>query len=72
MYKRQPILLAAPESITVAQEMTPWSDLRNVPDLCAAYVEDTIDYPLASYWSFSALAEELKGRGCLLYTSRCV
>lgn len=59
----EPILLAAPESITVAQEMTPWSDLRNVPDLCAAYVEDTIDYPLASYWSFSALAEELKGRG---------
>lgn len=59
----EPILLAAPESITVAQEMTPWTDLRNVPDLCAAYVEDTIDYPLATYWSFSALAEELKERG---------
>lgn len=62
----EPILLAAPESITVAQEMSPWTDLRNVPDLCAAYVEDTIDYPLASYWSFADLAEELKGRGRFL------
>ncbi len=61
--KGEPILLAAPESITVAQEMSPWTDLRNVPDLCAAYVEDTIDYPLASYWSFKDLAEELKKRG---------
>lgn len=61
----EPILLAAPESITVAEEMSPWKDLRNVPDLCAAYVEDTIDYPLASYWSFSGLAGELREQGPL-------
>ena len=61
----EPIVLAAPESQKVAKEMTPWEDVRCVPDMFASYISDTIDYPLASYYRFPQLAEELRTRGPL-------
>ena len=61
----EPIVLAAPESQKVAQEMTPWKDVRCVPDLFASYISDTIDYPLATYYRFPRLAEEMRHRGPL-------
>lgn len=61
----EPIVLAAPESQSVAVELTPWKDVRSVPDLMASYVEDTIDYPLAHFYSFPTLAEELRKNGKL-------
>ena len=49
----EPVMLTAPESKAVAEELCCWSDLRNVPDICSGYVEDTIDYPFANYYSFA-------------------
>lgn len=59
----EPMVLTAPESKSVAEELCCWSDLRNVPDICSGYVDDTIDYPFANYYSFSQIAEELRGKG---------
>lgn len=59
----EPVMLTAPESKAVAEELCCWSDLRNVPDICSGYVEDTIDYPFANYYSFAQIADELRKKG---------
>ena len=59
----EPIVLTAPESKAVAEEVCCWDDLRNVPDMCSGYVDDTIDYPFANYESFQNIAAELRRRG---------
>lgn len=59
----EPVLLAAPESQKVAEEMSPWKDVRSAPELFASYISDEIDYPLAHYYRFSRIAEELREKG---------
>ena len=49
----------------MAREMSVWQDLRNTPDMCAGYIDDTIDYPFAHYQSLSQIAEELRAGGAL-------
>lgn len=58
-----PILLCAPEDEVMAKERTVWPDVRVVPDFKCVTVSDDIDYPLANYASFTALARELNARG---------
>ena len=60
-----PIVLCAPEGEEVAKEMSVWPDVRLVPDFLCVTVPDAIDYPLATYTNFKALAEELRGKGQL-------
>ena len=62
MPQGEPIVLTAPESKAVAEEMCVWPDLRNVPDMCAGYIDDTIDYPYANYYSLKGIADEVKAR----------
>ncbi len=59
----EPMVLCAPEGEQVAREMSVWKDVRLVPDFLCVTVPDTIDYPLATYTSFSALAEEFGKKG---------
>lgn len=61
----EPMLLTAPESNGVAREMSVWQDLRNTPDMCAGYIDDTIDYPFAHYQSLTQIAQELRAKGPL-------
>lgn len=61
----EPVVLCAPEGEQVAREMSAWPDVRLLPDFLCVTVPDEIDYPLAKYTSFKALAEELKSRGKL-------
>ena len=56
----EPIVLTAPESKAVAEELCCWKDLRNVPDMEASYVEDKIDYPYADYYTLEQIAAELR------------
>ena len=56
----EPIVLTAPESRAVAEELSCWPDLRNVPDMCAGYIGDTIDYPFADYKSLKGIMDELR------------
>jgi len=59
----QPILLCAPEGQKVAEEMSVWPDIRMLRDFLCVTVPDEIDYPLASFTSFTALAQELRESG---------
>ena len=61
----EPIVICAPEGQKVAEEMSIWPDIRLSPDFLCVTVPDEIDYPLAHYTSFSALAEELRLNGKL-------
>ena len=61
----EPVVLCAPEGEQVAKEMSVWKDVRLVPDFLCVTVPDEIDYPLASYTSFGALAEEFRAKGKL-------
>jgi Xaa-Pro aminopeptidase len=61
----EPVVLCAPEGQKVAAEMSVWPDVRMVPDFLCVTVPDEIDYPLASYTSFKALAAELRQSGRL-------
>ncbi len=60
--KGPPIVLAAPEGEAVAREMSVWPDIRLVKDFTCVTVPEAIDYPLASYTSFSDLRKELDGQ----------
>lgn len=60
-----PIVLCAPEGEQVAREMSVWPDVRLLPDFLCVTVPDTIDYPLATYTNFKALANELRQTGKL-------
>lgn len=55
-----PIVLCAPEGEMVAREMSVWSDIRLLPDFLCVTVPDEIDYPNASYTSFSKISEEVQ------------
>lgn len=61
----KPIVLCAPEGEQVAREMSVWEDVRLLPDFLCVTVPDEIDYPLATYTSFRALADELRQQGPL-------
>ena len=61
----EPTVLCAPEGEQVAREMSVWPDVRLVPDFLCVTVPDEIDYPLAKYTSFKALAAELRAAGKL-------
>ena len=61
----EPTVLCAPEGEQVAKEMSVWKDVRLVPDFLCVTVPDEIDYPLATYTSFKALAEEFRRKGPL-------
>ena len=61
----EPMVLCAPEGEQVAKEMSVWSDVRLVPDFLCVTVPDEIDYPLATYTSFKALAEEFRAKAPL-------
>lgn len=58
----EPMVLCAPEGEQVAKEMSVWKDVRLVPDFLCVTVPDEIDYPLATYTSFKALAEEFRAK----------
>lgn len=60
-----PITLCAPEGQKVAEEMSVWEDVRLLPDFLCVTVPDEIDYPLARYTSFRALAAEIRAAGKL-------
>lgn len=60
-----PVVLCAPEGEQVAREMSVWPDVRLLPDFLCVTVPDEIDYPLATYTSFRALAAELRQKGPL-------
>ncbi len=60
-----PITLCAPEGQKVAEEMSVWSDVRLLPDFLCVTVPDEIDYPLANYTSFRALAAQIREEGKL-------
>ncbi len=60
-----PITLCAPEGQKVAEEMSIWEDVRLLPDFLCVTVPDEIDYPLAQYTSFRALAAEIRAEGKL-------
>ena len=60
-----PVVLCAPEGEQVAREMSVWPDVRLLPDFLCVTVPDEIDYPLATYTSFKALAAELREKGPL-------
>lgn len=60
-----PITLCAPEGQKVAEEMSIWEDVRLLPDFLCVTVPDEIDYPLAQYTSFRALAAEIRAAGKL-------
>lgn len=58
----KPILAGAPEGEIYAREMSVWSDVRNVKEFACVSVPEDIDYPLASFSSFSEiLGDVLKG-----------
>lgn len=61
----EPVVLCAPEGEQVAKEMSAWPDVRLLPDFLCVTVPDEIDYPLATYTSFRALAAELRAKGKL-------
>lgn len=61
----EPMVLCAPEGEQVAKEMSVWKDVRLVPDFLCVTVPDEIDYPLATYTSFKALAEEFRAKAPL-------
>lgn len=61
----EPMTLCAPEGEQVAKEMSIWKDVRLVPDFLCVTVPDEIDYPLATYTSFKALAEEFRAKAPL-------
>lgn len=61
----EPMTLCAPEGEQVAKEMSVWKDVRLVPDFLCVTVPDEIDYPLATYTSFKALAEEFRAKAPL-------
>ena len=63
--KGDPIVLCAPEGEQVAHEMSIWEDVRLLPDFLCVTVPDEIDYPLATYTSFKAIAAELSAAGPL-------
>ncbi len=58
----EPMVLCAPEGEQVAKEMSVWKDVRLVPDFLCVTVPDEIDYPLAAYTSFKALANEFRAK----------
>lgn len=60
-----PITLCAPEGQKVAEEMSVWEDVRLLPDFLCVTVPDEIDYPLANYTSFRALAAQIREEGKL-------
>jgi len=61
----KPITLCAPEGQKVAEEMSVWEDVRLLPDFLCVTVPDEIDYPLANYTSFRALAAQIREEGKL-------
>ncbi len=61
----EPVVLCAPEGEQLAREMSAWEKVLLVPDFLCVTVPDAIDYPLAKYTSFKALADELRVRGPL-------
>lgn len=61
----EPMTLCAPEGEQVAKEMSIWKDVRLVPDFLCVTVPDEIDYPLATYTSFKALADEFRAKAPL-------
>ena len=60
-----PILLCAPEGQKIAEEMSVWEDIRLIPDFLCVTVPDEIEYPLAKFTNFKALAKEIGSRGKL-------
>jgi len=57
-----PILAGAPEGEVYAREMSMWDDIRNVKDFACVTVPDEIEYPLATFSSFTEiLSESLSG-----------
>lgn len=61
----EPMVLCAPEGEQVAREMSVWKDVRLVPDFLCVTVPDEIDYPLATYTSFRALAAQFREKAPL-------
>lgn len=61
----EPMVLCAPEGEQVAREMSIWKDVRLVPDFLCVTVPDEIDYPLATYTSFKALAAQFREKAPL-------
>jgi len=60
--KGDPILAGAPEGAVYAREMSMWDDIRNVKDFACVTVPDEIDYPQATFSSFTEiLSESLSG-----------
>ena len=56
------LILAAPEGVEVAREMSAWPDIRLVKDFTCVTVPEEIDYPLAHYTSFQEIRRELDGQ----------
>lgn len=58
-----PILAGAPEGEIYAREMSAWSDVRNVKEFACVSVPEDIDYPLASFSSFTEILGEVLNSG---------
>jgi Xaa-Pro aminopeptidase len=58
-----PILAGAPEGEIYAREMSAWNDVRNVKEFACVSVPEDIDYPLASFSSFSEIFSEVLNAG---------
>ena len=58
-----PILAGAPEGEIYAREMSAWNDVRNVKEFACVSVPEDIDYPLASFSSFTEIFGEVLNGG---------
>ncbi len=58
-----PILAGAPEGEIYAREMSAWKDVRNVKEFACVSVPEDIDYPLASFSSFTEILDEVLSGG---------
>jgi len=61
----EPVVLCAPEGEKLCHEMSAWENVKLLPDFLCVTVPDEIDYPLATYTSFKALAEEFRAKAPL-------
>ncbi len=61
--KGKPMLVCAPEGERYAREMSVCEDIRNVKEFACVSVAEEIDYPLASFSSFSEILKEVLNGG---------
>lgn len=61
--KSEPIIAGAPEGEKYAQEMSIWSDYRNIKEFICVTVPEEVEYPLATFSSLKEILHEAMGSG---------